>query len=111
MHRHAFIAAAVLSSAFVGVAAAQPPTGAPDAITVRYAPHDLSAPAGARDIALRIRLAANRLCGGEDPVARSATDIATCRQTTETQAAAALAAPMVTQALGLPVATSGLATR
>jgi UrcA family protein len=110
MHRFALIALATFSTA--GAALAQPPAaGAPDAVSVRYAAHDLADPAGARNIALRIRVAANRLCGGEDPVARSAFDIAACRQATEAHAAAALAAPLVSHALGLQDRASDLANR
>ncbi len=112
MHRPIIFAALALSSALATTASAQPPAApAPDAVTVRYAAAELNTAAGAKNLALRIRVAANRLCGGDDSVARSASTIADCRRATEARAAAGLSAPLVSHALGFAAQEAGLASR
>jgi UrcA family protein len=105
--RGSIIIASVLSAT---AATAQPPV-APDAVTVRYSAHELNTAAGARNLALRIRVTANRLCGGDDPVARTASTIADCRQATEARVAARLGAPLVSHALGLAADQADIASR
>jgi UrcA family protein len=112
MHRPILFAALAFSSALATTAIAQPPAaGGPDSLTVRYAAAELTTAAGAGHLALRIRVAANRLCGGDDPVTRTASIIADCRRATEVRAAAALGAPLLDHALGLPAQSGGLASR
>jgi UrcA family protein len=112
MHRAILFAALAISSALATTAVAQPPVaGGPDSLTVRYAAAELNTAAGASNLALRIRVAANRLCGGDNPVTRTASTIADCRRATEARAAAGLGAPLLDRALGLPAETGGLASR
>ena len=107
--RSSIIIAAVLSAT---AATAQPPaTPKLDAVTVRYSAPELSTATGARNLALRIRVAANRLCGGEDPIARAFSATTDCRRTAEARAAAELGAPLVSHALGLPADQADLASR
>src|SRR5258708_40194440 len=110
MHRPILFAALALSSDLATAAVAQPSVvGAPDAVTIRYAAPELNTAAGARNLALRIRVAANRLCGGDDPAPRTASTIADCRRATEARAAAGLDAPLLNHALRLPAEPAGLA--
>jgi len=112
MHRPILLAALALSSALATTAVAQPPVvSAPDSLTVRYAAPELNTAAGARNLALRIRVAANRLCGGDDPITRTASTIADCRRATEARAAAGLRAPLLDHALGVAAQEADLANR
>jgi hypothetical protein len=56
-------------------------------------------------------VAANRLCGGEDPVARTGLNIAKCRREAEARAATELGAPLVSHALGLAADQADIASR
>jgi UrcA family protein len=107
--RGSIIIAAVLSAT---AAAAQPPAAsAPNAVTVRYSAPELNTGGGGSNLVLRIRIAGNRLCGGDDPVARTVTTIADCRRATEAHAAAELGAPLVSHALGLTTDQADIASR
>ncbi len=112
MHRPILLAALALSSTLVTTAVAQSPlVSAPDSLAVRYEATELNTAAGARNLALRIRVAANLLCGGADPVTRTASTIAECRRATEARAGAGIGAPLLDHALGLPADTGSLASR
>jgi UrcA family protein len=70
--------------------------------TVRYTNAERHTERGARTIALRIRVAADRVCGGADPIVRTGDGFQTCKKTAIDRALEDLDAPLVTQAMGRP---------
>lgn len=112
MRRSMLIAALAISAAFAAPALARPALATEsDSVSVRYSAPELNTTAGARHLALRIRVAANRLCGGEDPIARAFSATTDCRRAAEARAAAELGAPLVNHALGLSGQAADLANR
>jgi UrcA family protein len=67
--------------------------------TVAYTDAERRSERGARAIALRIRVAADRACGGEDPVMRTGDGFQACKKAAIDRALEELDAPLVTQAM------------
>jgi len=86
-----------LSSVLIaaGSAAAEPV-----AVRVAYSTAELARPDGAAAVAARIRIAARKACGGDDPVVASGSGFQACQQRTVERAARDLGAPLVAEALG-----------
>jgi UrcA family protein len=62
---------------------------------------DLRSPDGAKEVALRVRVAAEAVCGGDsDPVLRSGDGFGRCREAAIDRAVGGLDAPMLAEALG-----------
>jgi UrcA family protein len=74
--------------------------GPGDAITVKATDADLHTPAGVQALAFHIRLAATKVCGGDNPLARQDADFQSCRQAAMARAVGRLDAPMLAAALG-----------
>ncbi|MFL5294785.1 MAG: UrcA family protein [Phenylobacterium sp.] len=101
----AFCAAASLSANAV---AGPPATRANDdqiVRTVSLADLNLHTEAGAKVAALRIRLAAAYVCGGDNALVRSGSKFNACRSKAMDRALAGVDAPMVLAALGRPTLT------
>ena len=77
--------------------------------TIRYRDADLHTATGAKAVALRIRNAADFVCG-DNPMRRQESDFLPCREAAVDRALATLGAPMVAAALGR-TSGSGLAQR
>ncbi len=75
---------------------------APAALTVRATPAELGTPRGAKALALRIRVAAATVCGGDvdPPAIRNGDGFANCRDAAIDRAIRDLHAPLVARALG-----------
>ncbi len=103
MTSHFIVAATALASLLGAPVAAQPApaSGHRDLAreTVRYAPSEAISPEGAKRIALRIQIAAERVCGGNNVLVRTGGNFGLCRRDAIERAAATLGAPFVTQAL------------
>ena len=69
-------------------------------ITLKYAEADLQTARGAKALALRLRVAAADVCGGELPLVRTGDQFARCREAAIDRAIAPLNAPLLAQALG-----------
>jgi UrcA family protein len=120
MHRHhecsvrslilgVSIAAAAVT---VGSAKAAPQSAPPVQIvsdTVTYSDLDLNTAAGAQRMAFRLRVAANRVCGGDDPLVHSGNQLVPCRKAAIARAIAGLDAPLVKEALGIATGRSEVA--
>ena len=99
----AFIAALAIGSS----ASAQGPAFGGNekaSVKIRYSDADIHSADGARRLALRIRVAADRVCGGGEVVAYSADSLKECRRGAIDRALSSLQAPMVAEALGRPMA-------
>jgi UrcA family protein len=99
----AFIAALAIGSS----ASAQGPAFGGNekaSVKIRYNDADIHSADGARRLALRIRVAADRVCGGGEVVAYSADSLKECRRGAIDRALSSLQAPMVAEALGRPMA-------
>ena len=68
--------------------------------TVAFTDAERHTERGARTIGLRIRVAADKVCGGDDPVMRTGDGFQTCKNAAIDRALKELDAPLVTQALG-----------
>ena len=95
------IVAASAAAALVGAAhAATVQTGPGGVIIIRATDADLRTAAGVPSLAFHIRLAANKVCGGDDPLARQDADFPSCRRAAIARAIGGLDAPMLAAALG-----------
>jgi UrcA family protein len=95
-----FICGALLcASMAAGAATAQPDPS--DAVRIKVTAADLNTPDGVKRLALRLRVAAYEVCGGNTPHGREATDFDACRQSAIEHAVAGIDAPVLARALGL----------
>jgi UrcA family protein len=69
-------------------------------VTLKHPDADALSAQGAGALAFRIRIAAARVCGGDDPIVRTSDQFRRCQDAVIDRAVAALDAPMVAQALG-----------
>jgi UrcA family protein len=93
-------AAAFSASAVAAPARSGAPT-ADEQVVVKYSPADLHTAKGAHSLALRIRIAAAKVCGSETIFAYPNNDgFIRCRETAIDNAVKGLDAPLVAQALG-----------
>jgi UrcA family protein len=81
------------------------------AVTLRYAHDETRTPEGARTLALRIRIAAAEVCGGDDILLRSSQRFRHCLNETLDRAASDLGSPMVARALGRQLGETTAARR
>ena len=104
--------AAALAAAAPAFAGAQAIWGGDEkvTVTVHYSDADLRNPAGAMRLAERIRLAARRVCGGDDPVVAVGVRFPACQHRAIDRALATIDAPLLADALGRP-GNPALATR
>ena len=72
-------------------------------IRLKYAEADLQTIRGAKALALRLRIAADSVCGGESPLVRAGAQFMRCREATIDRAIAPLNAPLLADALGRPI--------
>ncbi len=68
--------------------------------TVHFADLDVGTPAGGRELAVRIRLAANAVCGGDNALMRADHDFGACVHQAIDRAANKLEIASLNQALG-----------
>ena len=108
----ALAAAAVFSAAPATFAAPLAIGGGGEKVIakVRYDDEDLRTAQSAARLALRIRIAARQVCGGDNPVVASGSHFQSCQHKAIDQALASLNAPLVADALGRAPANT-LATR
>jgi UrcA family protein len=85
--------------------------GEPNVITLRYVDSDIHTVRGAKALALRIRLAAEAVCGAVDPVVRWGDQFYRCREAAINRAMAPVNAPLVAEALHLSTRLSAQAGR
>jgi UrcA family protein len=117
MFRHLLAGALTLSAALtLGVpACAGSPAMAGDeernVVRLKYAEADLQTVQGAKALALRLRIAAADVCGGESPLVRTGGQFARCREAAIDRAIAALDAPLLADALGRRISSSIEASR
>ncbi|HVN01583.1 MAG TPA: UrcA family protein [Caulobacteraceae bacterium] len=101
----------LLAAAIVSIAAIATPVPASPASSfgevvvvtrvVRYREAELHTPGGARSLAVRLKSAAEYVCGGDDILVRFYDrDFIACRESAIDRALATLQAPMVSAALG-----------
>ena len=110
-HRRVRLSLALGASIATALAAVAPATAAPPSDpriqvvseTVRYTDLDLNTTAGARRLAFRIQMAANRVCG--QIYLRGSDDLPPCHRAAIVRAVAGLDAPLVKDALGLSAPT------
>jgi UrcA family protein len=69
-------------------------------VTLKYAASDIHTAGGARSLALRVRVAAAKVCGGDDPTVRTSDQFPRCREAAIDRAIAGLNAPLLAAALG-----------
>jgi UrcA family protein len=74
--------------------------GPGDTVIVKATDADLHTAAGAKALAFHIRLAADRVCVGDNPLARQGADFQSCREAAIARAIRGLDAPMLAAALG-----------
>lgn len=67
---------------------------------VKITNSDLHTLAGAKTLALRLRVAAAEVCGGDDPVLRASSGFARCQEASIDRATATLDSPLLADALG-----------
>jgi UrcA family protein len=95
------IVAGLAAAAVAGVAQAATVQASPGGdIIIKATDADLRTAAGAQALALHLRLAANKVCGGDDQLARRDADFANCRRAAIARAVGRLDAPMLAAALG-----------
>lgn len=80
-------------------------------IRLKYAEADLQTVRGAKALALRLRVAAAEVCGGEDPLVRTGSQFARCREAAIDRAIATMNAPLLAQALGHRISSTVEASR
>ena len=92
------------ASAFAGPQTPGPNDGVE---IVRATSAELQSPDGARRVAFRVRVAADRACGGDvyPLYVRASTGFQTCREEAVDRAAEQVNAPLLSRALGLPSQT------
>jgi UrcA family protein len=76
--------------------------GARNAVTIRASAADLGSPSGAKALAERVRIAAGKVCGADDALARGGADFPACRQAAIDRALTGVDAPLLAAALGRP---------
>ena len=93
------------------IAASSEPIGKDDGVVVqlKITDADLHTPEGAKSLAWRIRVAATRLCGGEQAMIVAGEDRLQCREAAIDRAIRDLNSPLVADALGRAPVTSSLA--
>lgn len=69
------------------------------AVTIRYSQDEIRTAEGAQALALRLRVAAVDVCGGQDVVQRSGSGFRRCVRATLDRSAMDLGSPMVARAL------------
>jgi UrcA family protein len=69
-------------------------------VVVHYVDADLRSPKAAARLANRVRSAARRVCGGDDPVVATGVNFAACQDQAIDRALATLDAPLLVDALG-----------
>ena len=69
-------------------------------IVVKATSAEMQTVKGARKVALRLRIAAATVCGGDDPISRLSEDFPKCREDAIDRAISGLNAPLVAEALG-----------
>jgi len=70
-------------------------------VTLKYTDSDIHTVSGAKALALRVRVAAARVCGGDDlPIVRTGDQFMWCRDAAINRAIASLDAPLLVEALG-----------
>lgn len=112
MFRHLLAGALTLSAALAlgAPANAGSPAVAGDeqrnVIRLKYAEADLQTVRGAKALALRLRVAAAEVCGGESPLVRTGGQFARCREATIDRAIATLNAPLLADALGRRISSN-----
>ena len=79
-------------------------------VTVRYDDTETRTAEGASKLAFRIRMAARKVCGGDNPVVVSGSGFQHCQHRAIDRALASLGAPLVADALGR-APTSAVAAR
>lgn len=75
-------------------------------IRLKYAEADLQTIRGAKALALRLRIAAADVCGGESPLVRTGAQFMRCREATIDRAIAPLNAPLLADALGRRISSN-----
>jgi UrcA family protein len=75
--------------------------GAAEQVILKVKNADLRSPSGAKEAALRVRVAADKVCGGDrDPVLRSGDGFGRCREAAIDRAIGSVDAPLLAEALG-----------
>jgi UrcA family protein len=69
-------------------------------VKLKYAGDDLQTVRGAKALALRLRVAAADVCGGEFPLVRTGDQFGRCREAAIDRAITTLNAPLLAEALG-----------
>src|SRR5580658_2604547 len=106
MFRHLLTGALVLSAALAlgapSSAGTSVMTGGDQrsVIRLKYAQADLQTVRGAKALALRLRIAAADVCGGEFALVRTGNQFARCREAAIDRAITTLNAPLLADALG-----------
>ena len=72
------------------------------AANVKVRDSDLHTLAGAKALALRIRVASAQVCGGGDPIIRASDGFTRCQAASVDRAVATLRSPLLADALGRP---------
>jgi UrcA family protein len=117
MFRHLLAGALTLSAALaLGVPScagslAMPGDEERNVIRLKYAEADLQTVRGAKALALRLRVAAAEVCGGESPLVRTGGQFPRCREAAIDRAIATLNAPLLADALGRPISSNVEASR
>lgn len=93
--RAALVAGAALCLAAPAMARDLDEYGGAEQVTakVKVTDSDLRTAAGAKALAMRVRVAAAEVCGGEDPVIRESDGFARCQKASAARAMASLNAP------------------
>jgi UrcA family protein len=93
----AFLAAAPASAASVYMYG----ESGRNAVTLKYADSDIRTVQGAKALALRVRVAAAQVCGGDElPIVRTGDQFTWCRDAAINRAIAGIDAPLLADALG-----------
>ena len=80
-------------------------------VRVRYTEAETRSPVGSRAVALRVRKAADRVCGGDNPLLRPTPRFQRCRDATIDRVVRTLDAAPVAEALGRATGVSAVAVR
>ena len=78
---------------------------------VQYTEAEIQSPTGSRAVALRVRKAADRVCGGDNPLLRPTPRFQRCRDATIDRVVRTLDAAPVAEALGRATGVSAVAVR
>jgi|SRR5579872_3175218 len=85
--------------------------GERNVVTVKYTETDLHTVRGAKALAVRVRVAAEDVCGASDPVVRQGDQFYACREAAIDRAMAQVSAPLVAEALHVSTRLSAQASR